>query len=263
MKRIKMAMVCGMLWAAAMAGRAETNLCFNGGFSSTNDPFEGWTTDYAWSGSTVYSGNKGTVSFVKEFNGKKNVMRIDPSAQSKVECKPIRFEPGCRYKCSLYLYGGGERGGWDWTCRFYFTGYMWRPGVAPYDDPAIKDFRRVLKGKPWVGKTSVWTPITFEFPMTTVSELENKHLKKIRYITAYLLENSGAPTYIADVKIVKLPGKYTVTKDVKTESSSLNPASKLGQGGASRLGHSSGTHSSGASSSRRSAKPEADDGESE
>lgn len=263
MKRIKRVLVCGLVWLAAMSVRAETNLCFNGGFTSTNEPLEGWTIDYAWSGSSVYSGNKSTVSYLPEFNGKKHVMKIVPSAQSKVECKPIKFEQGCRYRCSLYLYGGGMRGGWDWTCRFYFTGYMWRPGVAPYDDPEIKDFRRVLKGKPWVGKTSAWTPVTFEFPMTTVSELENKHLKKVRYITAYLLENSGAPTYIADVKIIKLPGTYTVKKGVPEESSS-NPASKLGKGtAASRLGQSSGTRTSGSSSSRKSTKSDEDDSESE
>ncbi len=222
-------MVSAGVWAA------ESNLCFNGDFSNTNNALEGWTVDYAWTGNTHYMDNKSTVKVLPEHEGRKHVMCITPNEQSKVECKPIKVERGFRYRATLELLGGGSSS--HGTERFYFTGYSFAPGVAPYDDPEIKDFRRLIKADPWAGaNVHPWKTITVEFPHKEVSALEYKHLKKVRYITLYLLAQTGEPTYIANVKIVKLPETYTVRKETKTEEGK-NPASKLGSGSpASRLG---------------------------
>lgn len=221
-------MVSAGVWAA------ESNLCFNADFTNTNSPLEGWTTDYAWTGNTHYMDNKSTVSVLPEHAGRKNVMCIIPNEQSKVECKPIKVEPGYRYRCTLELLGGGSSS--HGSERFYFTAYSFAPGVAPYDDPEVKDLRRLIKADPWSGAhIRSWKTITVEYPHKEVSALEYRNLKKVRYITLYLLAQTGEPTYVTNIKIVKLPEKYTVMKESKKEDSK-NPASKLGGGSpASRL----------------------------
>ncbi len=222
--------VLGLVVMGAMASGAESNLCFNGNFSNTNNPLEGWIIDYRWDGNSNYMNNHNEVTFVPEHDGRKNTMRLNPGGdQSKAECKLIKFELGARYRCTVDVLGGGAT--MNGNSHFYFTGYNFAPGVAPYDEPDRKDMRRVLKGKYWSGDhIHPWKTISFEFPMPVVSELEYKHLKKVRYFTAYFLVNHGDPAFLANVRIVKLPGTFTVKKNPPKKSDSKNPASKLGGG---------------------------------
>lgn len=235
MKRAVMrAVVFGLVAMVSVWAKAELNLCFNADFTNTNSAFEGWNINYQWEENSWYMNNHQTVSILPEHKGRRHVLCINPGEQSKVECKLIKIEPGFRYRCTLDTLGGGSSP--NGTSRFYITGYEFAPGVAPYDEPELKDMRRVLKADPWVGAhVNPWRTVTFEYPHKQVSELEAKHLKKVRYITIYLLANRGEPTYVSNIKVVKLPETYTVLKSTSTES--RNPASKLGSGtAASRLG---------------------------
>lgn len=230
MKLAGVIVAMGLAVLGTVASGVETNLCFNGNFSSTNSPLEGWIIDYRWDGNSNYMNNHNEVTYVAEHEGRKNVMRLNPGGeQSKAECKLIKYEQGARYRCTVDVLGGGATG--NGNSHFYFTGYSFAPGVAPYDEPDRKDMRRVFKGKYWSGDhIHPWRTISFEFPMSVISELDYKHLKRVRYFTAYFLVNRGEPCYLANVKVVKLPGTFTVKKNAPKASESKNPASKLGTG---------------------------------
>ena len=238
MKRMTWAVVFGLVATVSLWAKAESNLCFNADFSNTNNALEGWNVNYQWEGNSHYMNNHQTISVLPEHQGRKHVLCIRPGEQSKVECKLIKYEPGARYRATLDVLGGASSP--NGNTHIYFTGYKWLPGVAPYDEPELKDMRRAFKGAYWGGDhVHPWKTITIEFPFKEVSTLEYKSLKYIRYFTLYVVANPPEPTYISNIKIVKLSDTYTVKKDASTEES-RNPASKLGHGTtASRLGRKS------------------------
>jgi hypothetical protein len=210
-----MVLVAGAV--ACLAGSsalAQSNLCYNGSFNSPNGALDGWTVDYEWTGNSKYAKNRDTVSALPEFRGRKNVMCLGYTYENKVESKPIKFEPGTRYQCTLEFIG-------DVPVRFSFNGYMWRPGVAPYDDPHLKDLRRIFKSDAVTGTAKGWRTMTFTFPHPEISELAWSHLKQVRYITAMVLVPAlgveGKGTYISNVKVIKLLQPSKVVKDAKGE----------------------------------------------
>ena len=230
----RMIAVSMLALVASWAKAADPNLCFNADFTHTNSPLEGWNYDYQWEGNSHYMGNHNTVSVIPEQKGRRHVLCINPTWQSKVESKPIKLEPGFRYRCTIEILGGGANA--DGSERFYFNGYQFAPGVAPYDDPELKDLRRILKSDPWVGAhVRSWRAVTFDFPHKEVSDLEGKHLKKCRYITAKFLASSGEPTYIANIKIVKLNETYKVKK----------PAPETSEGSTTKPGGTAASRTSG------------------
>jgi hypothetical protein len=202
----------GLVVMAVAPVMAESNLCFNSSFSSTNDPFEGWGLDYDWSGNSKQMGNHKNVSFLSEFKGRSNVLKmaIPAGYESKVETPIMEYEPGARYKCTFDLYA--DIG----NVRVLFLGYALAPGVPPGDLPKFSDLRRIYKGDAQDASGASWKSMTVIFPKEEISELAYKHLKKVRYMTVMMFvpgATFGAGTFcISNVKVVKLPGKCKVLK---------------------------------------------------
>jgi len=70
----------GALGLAGLPTLAQSNLCYNASFSSTNGSLDGWNLDYDWTGSPKYAGNQKNASFLPEYKGRKNVLK-DGGAQ--------------------------------------------------------------------------------------------------------------------------------------------------------------------------------------
>lgn len=206
---------CAVYGAAGLQALAQSNLCYNGSFNAPNNPLDGWTTDYSFSGNSNYTKNRSTVSAVPEYKGRKNVMCLGYTYENKVESRPIKFEPGARYQCTLDFIG-------DAPVRFSFNGYMWRPGVAPYDTPPLQDLRRIFKSEAVSGTAKSWKTMTFTVPHAEVSEEAWSHLKDVRYLTVMVLVPAlgvtGSGTYISNVKVIKLSQPSKVVKEPRTAS---------------------------------------------
>ncbi|MEM7391420.1 MAG: hypothetical protein AAF492_03650 [Verrucomicrobiota bacterium] len=94
----------------------------------------------------------------------------------------------------------------------YFTGYKWKPGVRPHEDPHIGDLRRIYKSNFRGVKTSSapggWKRATFEFPLPDdkLSSLAKKHLKYLRYFTVYIIVIADAPghIYVDNVNVTRI-----------------------------------------------------------
>lgn len=213
-------MSCALACLSAWPAAAQSNLCYNGSFTSPADPLDGWIIDYAWTGNARYVNNRSTVSALPEFKGRQHVMRLAYTYENKVECKPIEFELGARYQCTLDFIG-------DVPVRVNFNGYMWEPGVAPYPDPQIKDLRRIFKSEAFSGTANNWKSVKITFPQPEVSELAWSHLKQVRYFTVMVLVPAagipGKGTYVTNVKVIKLGQPVKVVK-------STRPAGKAGTG---------------------------------
>ena len=202
----------GLVVMAVAPVMAESNLCFNSSFSSTNDPFEGWGLDYDWSGNSKQMGNQKNASFLPEYKGRSNVLKmvVPNSYESKVEIPVMEYEPGDRYKCTFDLYAEGV------SLRLMFLGYALAPGVPPSDLPKFSDLRRIYKGDAVDASGPFWKSMTVIFPKEEISELAYKHLKKVRYMTVLMYVPGGSGMagafYISNMKVVKLPGKSKVLK---------------------------------------------------
>ena len=186
----------------ARPARAE-NLCYNGTFDSPEDPLAGWTYDYQWQGNSHYMQNHTRVSVEPTHRGKKNVLRINGSSETKVESKAIPFELGARYRCTLEMIGNTQP-------HIYFTGYKWQPGIRPYPDPHLGDLRRIYKstfrGHKVTGSSGGWRRVTFEFPMENLSDLAMKHLRYVRFFTVYIIVIADAPgeIYVDNVQVTRI-----------------------------------------------------------
>ena len=202
----------GAAWSAQGAGRAgSSNLCYNATFdsASTNGPLDGWITDYRWEGNSHYMANQDRITVLPSYQGKKNVMHLDGQSggytDTKVECRPIPYEKGARYQCSLDLESTTGP-------HIYFVGYKWQPGVRPYYDkaPHPGDLRRIYKSAfrdhKVSGGAGGWKRFTFEFPMENPSELAQQNLKEIRFFTVIVIIVADAPgqAYVDDVKITRI-----------------------------------------------------------
>lgn len=203
----------GLVSLAVAPALAQSNYCYNGSFTATNNPLDGWGLNYDWSGNSKQMGNHNNASFLPEFKGRKNVLKmvVPKNYESKVETPVMEYEPGDRYKCTFDLYADvGDM-------RLLFLGYNLAPGVAPSELPKLSDLRRLYKGDVVNASGASWKTMTVTFPHEQISELAYKHLKKVRYITVMMFVPGGTgysgSFYISNVKVVKLPGKCKVTKD--------------------------------------------------
>ncbi|MEI8138494.1 MAG: hypothetical protein WCI03_01355 [bacterium] len=222
MKWIGGVMLCGIMGLASLPVLAESNLCPNGSFNCKTNPIEGWNVNYAWMGNSKYTDNHTYASYLPEYKGRRNVlkMKVPRSIESKVETPLMKYEPGDRYKCTFDLYADvGE-------VRMLFLGYNWRPGIAAGEAPKIEDMRRIYKGDATSTSGASWKTVTVVFPHEQISELAYSHLKKVKYVTVMLFVPGGTDYvgdfYLTNVKVVKLPGKCTVTKGATKPGSDDN-----------------------------------------
>jgi hypothetical protein len=185
--------------------RLGSELCHNGGFQNAEKALDGWMIDYAWTGNSHYVGNKANITFLPRYGGKSNVMHVDGrGGETKVECLPIPFERGARYRCTIdYKTTAGP--------HIYFAGYKWKPGIRPYHDKPIHigDLRMIYKStfrKHKVRSLSGgWKRETFEIPMHNASELSIKHMKYVRFITVYfILPGGGGEAWINKVSVTRI-----------------------------------------------------------
>lgn len=179
------------------------NLCYNGDFSNTEDPRAGWTYNYAFAKISHYMGNHNRVELLPTYKGYQNVLFLNGTSETKVESKPIKFEQGVRYRCTLDING-------NTTPHIYFTGYKWNPGIRPHEDPHIGDLRRIYKsqfrGHDVKKGNNGWKRETFEFPLEDASELSLKHLRQVRFITVYIIALADFPgqVYVDNVKVERI-----------------------------------------------------------
>jgi len=218
LNRFGVVVLCSVMGLACLPAIAETNLCYNGSFTSTKDPLDGWNFNYEWTGNSKGAGNQNNVSFVPEFKGRRNVFKmvVPRNYESKVETPLMEYEVGARYKCTFDLYADvGE-------VRLLFLGYNLRPGIAPGDEPKLQDMRRIYKGDAISTRGAAWKSVTITFPHEQISELAYSHLKKVRYVTVMLFVPGGTDYsgsfYITNVKVVKLPEPCKVTKTAPKSS---------------------------------------------
>lgn len=194
--------LAGTACAAPGFTRATRNLCYNGSFDVENSPLDGWTYDYRWAGNSHYMQNHTRVSVVESHSGKRNVLCIRGGAETKAESRAIPFELGAKYRCTLRHKGSMP--------HIYFTGYKWKPGVRPHENPHLGDLRRIYKsqfrGHKIKGGSGGWKTVTFEFPLDNPSKLAMKHLKYIRLFTVYIIMITGTPgeAYIDDVVVTRI-----------------------------------------------------------
>lgn len=168
----------------------------------TDDPLHGWMTDYSWTGNSHYMQNKTRVSAVELHKGKRNVLCVRGGAETKVESAAMTYEKGARYRCTLEITGAMP--------HIYFTGYKWKPGIKPYDNPHLGDLRRIYKSQfrnhKITGSSGGWKRVTFEFPMENPSKLAAKHLKYLRMFTVYIImvSGTGGEAYVDNVVVTRI-----------------------------------------------------------
>jgi hypothetical protein len=167
-------------WLIAWEAFSAENLLVNGEFDHPEDPLTGWVADYAWSKNQWYVANKDRVSVVSGEQGRRQVARLESTSDegTKLECIPIPFESGYRYKCTLDIKGG--------EYRVYFAGYRWRPRTTPHEEPALDELRMIYKSKAETGTASGWRRLNLELPGTKMSPQALQHLQQVRYITLYV-----------------------------------------------------------------------------
>jgi hypothetical protein len=199
------ALLLGPLSAGAetAARSAGGNLCYNGSFDGGTNALDGWMSDYRWEGNSHYMDNHTRVSVLPDYGGRRTVLFIDGSAETKVESKPIPFEKGARYRCTLRLKGSDP--------HIYFAGYKWEPGTRPHDDPEIGELRKIYKSEfrnhSVKAEGGGWRKVSFEFPLKELSELALKHLKEVRFLTVYIVvvDTAKGQAYVDDVEVMKIP----------------------------------------------------------
>lgn len=203
------AFVCASATCRAAGAFSSSNLCYNGSFSCTNNPLDGWITDYSWSGNSHYMSNHQRVKVLPSHAGKKNVMHLDGQSggytDTKAECQPIPYIKGARYQCSMDLQTTTGP-------HIYFVGYKWKPGVRPYYDkaPHPGDLRRIYKsefrGHKVKGGSGGWSRVTLEFPIENPSELAQQSLKEIRFFTVIVIivADAQGQAYVDDVNIKRI-----------------------------------------------------------
>jgi len=167
----------------------------NGNFDDPTNPLKGWITDYEWEGNSNYVGNKKHVSIVTE-GARKNVVKFDSNGDAgvKMECRAFPIEPGFKYVCTL-----------DIKCpayRIYFSGYQWKPGVHPHENPELGELRKIYMSKAIEGSGTDWKPEKLQLPGVTPTPQAIENLKKLRYLTVYIWMLK--PGFVDNVTVTKV-----------------------------------------------------------
>jgi len=182
------------------------NLCYNSGFDNTEKPLDGWMIDYAWTSNSHYVNNKSRINYLPSYAGKKSVMHINGrGGETLVECLPIPFVRGARYRCTITYKS-------TTSPHIYFAGYKWKPGIRPYHDKQVHlgDLRKIYKsqfrGHKVRKRTGGWKSETFEFPMENASKLSLKHIKYVRFITVYfmIIADARGEAWIDNVTVIRI-----------------------------------------------------------
>ena len=207
--------VFSLVWTASSQVDPNKNYCYNGNFDSEKGNLDGWHVDYDWTGNGNQQGNHKNVSFLPEFRGKKNVlkMNVPKGYESKIECPLIDYERGDRYKCTFDIFVENV------NMKMLFNGYQFKPGIRPYEHPKLQDLRRIYKTEQMdINKGAAWQTKTIYFPGTSqISSAAYSHLQKVRQICLFLYVPGATyfkegNFYLANVRITKVPGKVTVKK---------------------------------------------------
>lgn len=207
--RLAAGVVCSLLVvlfafsASAQQGTAKSSggrgLIVNGSFDDRQEPFKGWVTDYAWTGNHYYAGNKDLVQVLPNEGGHASVVKLTSAGDqgTKMECKPIPFEPGYRFVCKLDVKGG--------PYRVYFAGYKWEPGVRPHDNPELGELRLIYKSKACTADSPVaaWKTEKLELPGVALSAQAKTHLKAVRFLTLYIwMVKDG---FVDNISVERIP----------------------------------------------------------
>ena len=191
--------LCLLLLAVLLASPCPAqNLLKNGAFDQPANPFEGWVTDYAWTGNKWYLDNKKWITLTSD-GARRSVVKFEgfprDNQGAKMETLPFPLEPGFRYICTVDVKGG--------PYRFYFAGYRWAPGIAPHENPELGELRMIYQSKAVTGMAKEWTTAKFEIPGMQLSQSALEHLREVRYLTVYLwFMNPGC---VANVVLTKVP----------------------------------------------------------
>jgi hypothetical protein len=240
----------GLVTAAAPAPAKGKNLMINGDFSDPENPLKYWTVEYP--NNQNYSENH--IKYCKllpEYGGKKNVLRLltnkDPSyggferwmTGAQADSPLIPFEPGCRYKWSFSIIAST-------AYHIYPIGYMFKPGLKPYEHPVLDDLRMKAKGG-WaeqVPKKDKWTTVSFEWPEKQQSANSMAQLKMIQFMSLHIINITGiGDVYITDLVVEKLPEGYTggkITEDDRRKTPAPGQSGKSGSSGKSSSSSKSG-----------------------
>ncbi|MEI6351637.1 MAG: hypothetical protein WCP06_11095 [Verrucomicrobiota bacterium] len=188
-------LIAAALFATSAAqGQQGQSLLENGDFKNPSDPFKGWVTDYAWTQNQYYVENKNHLT-VGNDGGRKCVNFSNAGDGGvKLESSPFLFERGFKYVCKLDIKGG--------PYRIYFAGYQFIPGIRPHDNPGLQELRMVYQSKATASESGGWTQARMELPGVVLSGDAKAHLKKVRYLTAYIwFQTSGSVTNVTITKV--------------------------------------------------------------
>lgn len=171
------------------------NLQPNADFSDPDDPLASWNYDYEWTGNRNYVGNAERVSVLPREGGRRNVLQITGLGDvgSKVETIILPYEEGMTYRARVSLRGG--------PYRIYFSGYSWRPGIRPHDEPELKELRPIYRSKTEAGSSRSWRTIDLEIPGVDATELSQQHLRRVRFVTLYIW--AERMTHVDQVRITR------------------------------------------------------------
>jgi len=195
----------------------KKNLLSNGSFENTNDALKGWFYKYDLPGESWYYDNHKHVDVVKEYKGRKNVLRLwgditkitDRGEGVQVDSEFIPYEKNGRYRLSLYACTTGP------DCRIYFIGYCWKPGVKRDHIPLRGEVRKVYKSQvmrieskegAFTGAPKSWKQGTCEFPMEKPSAEALKHINDIDFFSVHIIAigGNGGEFFVDDVVVEKI-----------------------------------------------------------
>ena len=172
-------LLASVLVSPAFAQQRQ-KLVENSSFDHSQGELHEWNIDYQWTGNSHYVENKERVAIVASEGDRKQVVSFRPStdAGAKMECIPLVFEEGYRYRCALDVKGG--------PYRAYFAGYKWQPGIRPHEAPELGELRLIYKSKANSGSSKNWKTIKLELPGVELSSRARSHLAHVRYVTLYI-----------------------------------------------------------------------------
>jgi hypothetical protein len=228
------AILCASFAVAASAPDKSKNLMINGNCNDPENPLKYWTVEYP--NNQNYINNLKYLKLLPEFGGKKNVLHFrttdDPGyggfpqywAGTQAESPMIPFEAGCRYKWSFSVIAGA-------VYHIYPIGYMFKPGIKPYEHPNLDDLRMKAKGG-WaeqVPKKDKWTTVTYEWPEKQLSENGMVQMKAVQFMSLHIINITQiGDVYITDLAVEKLPGGYTGGKITADDKKAPTPPGRTG-----------------------------------